>query len=195
MHLDNHENDDELMKVWLEESEVEDMLVELQDTQRHIGIGLGVRCGLRSKEWLDVCPRHVIDGDSGPMLRVWDGKGSKYRQTPIPTDLAAMIRAAGDFNGGPDTPVLDVTSTRSLRRWVNDVGRRMAEKTDDPGWLELSTHDLRRTWATTLADHDVDPLIALSWGGWEDLETFREHYEGAYSPAAHRRNREKVSWL
>jgi len=57
---------------------------------------------------------------------------------------------------------------------------------------DLSTHDLRRTWATALAKAEVDPLLALDWGGWEDLEVFQEHSRGAYSPAAQRRARGKV---
>jgi integrase len=65
----------------------------------------------------------------------------------------------------------------------------------DAGWRELSTHDLRRSWATALADAEVNRMLALDWGGWEDLETFLEHYNGAYSPAAQRRAREKVNWL
>ena len=106
-----------------------------------------------------------------------------------------MIRATGDVSGGPDSPVLSVSSTRTLRRWVQDVGSDMADKTGDSGWLDLSTHDLRRTWGTNLSEHDVDPLLALEWGGWNDLETFLDHYKGAYSPEAQERNRQKVPWL
>ena len=194
MNLREHENSDS-MKVWLSESEIDAMLASVTDTKRRIALGLGVRCGLRSKEWLDVKPEHVVDTDASTMLRVWDGKGSKYRETPIPTSLATRIRTVGDIGDGPSEPVLDVTTTRALRGWINDVGKDMAESTGDPGWLELSTHDLRRTWATTLADHDVDALVALSWGGWSDLDTFLNHYKGPYSPAAMQENREKVDWL
>jgi integrase len=56
-------------------------------------------------------------------------------------------------------------------------------------------HDLRRTWATNLAAAGVDPMILLSWGGWSDIETFRQAYRGEYAPSAHRREREKVDWL
>ena len=194
MNLEDHENSGR-MKVWLDTSEVDEMISAIGNTQKEIAISLGVRCGLRSKEWLDVTPRHVRDTSSGWMLRVPDGKGGKYRETPIPEHLAAMIRAAGDYTGGPDSPVLQVESTRTLRRWVNDIGVTMSERSGDPGWLELSTHDLRRTWATGLADNEVDPLMALKWGGWNDLDTFLDHYKGPYSPEAIRDNRAKVEWL
>jgi integrase len=130
------------------------------------------------------------------MLRVPDGKGEKYRETPMPANLATTIQTIGDVrNASSDEPVLSIQSTRSLRRWVKNAREQLAEETDDKGWTYLSTHDLRRTWATSLAEKEVDPLLVLDWGGWEDLETFLDHYKGTYSPAAQRRAREKVGWL
>jgi hypothetical protein len=35
----------------------------------------------------------------------------------------------------------------------------------------------------------------MEWGGWEDWETFRNHYLAEFSPEALRRERTKVSWL
>jgi len=66
---------------------------------------------------------------------------------------------------------------------------------DDPGWDDLTPHDLRRTWATQLHSQDVDPLIVMEWGGWNDLETFLDHYKGTSTPEAQRRERNKVGWL
>ena len=73
--------------------------------------------------------------------------------------------------------------------------RELREATDDDGWSHLAFHDLRRTWATSLASTDVDPMLVLDWGGWDDLGPFLEHYRGTYSPEAQRREREKVAWL
>jgi hypothetical protein len=38
-------------------------------------------------------------------------------------------------------------------------------------------------------------MIVCDWGGWNDLETFLEHYRGKFSPEEQRRQREKVAWL
>jgi len=35
----------------------------------------------------------------------------------------------------------------------------------------------------------------MEWGGWEDWETFRNHYLAEFSPEALRRERGKVGWL
>ena len=196
MNIVEHRSDSYGKKVWLSSREVTRLLDHADDSEKRIAFSLGARCGLRSFEWLNVTPRDVVDTDTGLMLRVRAGKGDKYRETPIPTETASMIRAAADYGGtGMDESVLSVTSTRSLQRWIAHAAGELAMETGDDGWDELTTHDLRRTWATQLCESEVDPLIALEWGGWEDLETFLEHYKGAYSPEAQKRQREKVEWL
>jgi len=184
------------MAVWLS-SEDSDRLIDAADTkEQEIAFSLGVRCGLRSHEILQVRPSDIVDTDAGTMLVIEHGKGEKYRETPIPSDLATMIQTAAEYSrSDADAPIISVTSTRSLRRWVKRAADKLADETNDTRWRHLSTHDLRRTWATALADADVDPLLALDWGGWNDLETFLDHYKGAYSPEAQRRNRDKVAWL
>jgi integrase len=195
MHLQEHSNRDDL-KVWLSQDEVNRLLDTTADTQQRIAIALGVRCGLRSHEVLDVAPEHLVDTDAGTMLRVWHGKGEQFRETPIPQELATTIRTVADVRDAPDSSsLLDVTTTRSLRRWLRTAADQLHEDTGDEGWTQLGFHDLRRTWATALAAADVDPLLVCDWGGWNDLETFLEHYRGTYSPEAQLRERDKVSWL
>lgn len=131
---------------------------------------------------------------AGWVIRMWDGRGDRSQRTLAPTEQVVAVETRAEIHDDhPDEPILLVSSTRSLRRLVSKTG--VAGETRDRGWREVSTHDLRRTWATALADAGVDPLLALDWGGWEDLEIFSDHYKGAYSPAAKRRAREKVGWL
>jgi hypothetical protein len=46
-----------------------------------------------------------------------------------------------------------------------------------------------------LKGEDVDALLVCDWGGWDNLETFLEHYRGIYSPDVQKRERGKVGWL
>lgn len=194
MNLRKHEKRDD-MKVWLSEQEVEILLDITSDTEHYLAYALGLRCGLRSQEVLDVAPSHVVETDVGHMLRVWEGKGDRYRETPVPSALAARVQTIEDVRTTPsDEPLLDC-STRTLRRWVSNIGEQIAESEEDKGWTYLSYHDLRRTWATNLGAQDVDPLVVLDWGGWNDLDTFLDHYRGIYSPEAQQRERAKVEWL
>lgn len=195
VNLRQHEQTDK-MKVWLSESEVVQLLEAAKDTERQIAFALGARCGLRSHEVLQVAPKDVVETDAGTMLRVHHGKGDKYRETPMPDDLSTQIQTIDDVRDeDSSTAIVSVTNTNSLRYWIKCTREQLAEETDDEGWHHLSFHDLRRTWATSLAAKDVDPLVVCDWGGWNDLETFLEHYRGTYSPEAQRREREKVSWL
>jgi integrase len=178
----------------LSQSEVDDLLDAAADTEQRLAFALGARCGLRSHETLDVTPEDVVDTDAGTMLRVHAGKGDKYRETPVPRDLATTIRTVADVREKSErAPLVETNSTRTLRRWVTRAAAAYAD--DDPGWRHLSYHDLRRTWATALASADVDPLLVCDWGGWNDLETFLDHYRGTYSPEAQERERQKVDWL
>jgi integrase len=195
MNLEDYPDQDG-MKVWLSEREVQLLLDYYDDTKKRIAMGLGARCGLRSDETTRVAPEHVADTDAGTMLRVWrSAKTDKYRETPIPPNLATTIRTVGDVREEPtDASVVDV-STRTLRRWTAGVTADLRDETGEPGWQYVGYHDLRRTWATSLRSEDVDAMLVCDWGGWDDLDTFLDHYRGTHSPEAQRREREKVGWL
>jgi len=193
--LTEEHKDDDGRRVWLSEKEVQKLLNLPDNQERKIALALGARCGLRSHEIIEVAPSHVVDTDAGTMLTVPEGKGDKYREAPIPEALAASIRSIGQFRQAPEAePVVDKT-TRSLRRWIQDYREEMIEQADDDRWQYLSTHDLRRTWAGQLANADVDETVALRWGGWNDLETFLDHYRGEATAKAQKRERAKVDWL
>lgn len=195
MNLKQHSKRDD-MKVWLSQDEVEQLLTAADSTHQRIAFALGTRCGLRSHEVLQVAPEDVVKTDAGIRLRVWEGKGDQFRETPVPSDLATTIRTVDDVrSASSDQSLVELESTRSLRRWVRKAADELQEESGDSGWSYLSFHDLRRTWATALASEDVDPLLVCDWGGWNDLETFLGHYRGTYSPEAQRREIEKVEWL
>lgn len=196
MHRQPHEQRDD-KKVWLSASEVATFL-DVDDTTRRLAYGLGLRSGLRSGEIVGVTPDDVARGPQGEMVRVRESvaKGGKYRETPLPPSLATTIRTVADVREEPsDAPLVDI-STRTLRRWISARGDALADETGEDGWRDVTAHDFRRTWATLLAGTDgVDALLVCQWGGWEDLETFLDHYHGAHSPEVQRRARESVEWL
>jgi integrase len=140
-------------------------------------------------------PRNVTRGPTGAFLRVEHGKGDKYRETPLPNGLATTISTLADLRDADDsTPLVDV-STRTVERWVDRAAEKLADDQDDGGWRYLTPHDLRRTWGTLLCEREVEPGLVMTYGGWGDWDTFREHYLGQYSVTAQQRAREKVPWL
>jgi len=196
---DHHDRDDK--KVWLSTDEVNELLEAADGPNQRLAYQLGVRCGLRSEEVTDITPQNVVQQDGGPIVIVQEGKGDKYREVPMPPNVANTIETAAEYRDEPDDyPIVTSqsnetgVSTRSLRRWIQSTAEHLAED-DDPRWTHLTFHDLRRTWATQLKGEDVDALLVCDWGGWEDLETFLEHYRGTYAPEVQKRERQKVSWL
>jgi integrase len=143
------------------------------------------------QEIVDVEAKDVVSTSAGPRARVWDSKGKAYRETPTTKDILAMAETVADLQG-PETPLVD-HSTRWVQRHLDDVTGELAE--DDEMWAHVTPHDLRRTWATLLSADIEDPLLIMDFGGWEDIETFLEHYRGSYSPAVQRRELSKVDWL
>ena len=197
MHRQPHDDRDDKM-CWLSAGEVDQFITGVDDTTRRLAFALGLRCGLRSCEIVGVTPDDLTRGPQGPMLNVREdvAKAGKYRETPVPSTLATTIRTVADVRTESDSSPLVGRSTRTLRRWVEQRGDQLARETDTDGWRDVTAHDFRRTWATLLAGHDgVDALLVCQWGGWEDLETFLEHYHGAHSPEVQRQARESVEWL
>ncbi len=125
MNLKQHEKRDD-MKVWLSQDEVTDLLEATDGTQQRFAFSLGARCGLRSHEVLDVAPEDVVDTDAGAMLRVWHGKGDKFREAPVPRDLVTTIRTIDDVRGASSSTSLSkISSTRSLWRWVRSTADQL----------------------------------------------------------------------
>lgn len=195
MNLEDYPEEDG-KKVWLSEREVQQLLGVLDDTIQTAAVKLGVRCGLRTHEIVGVAPQHVAETDAGTMLRVWkSAKTDHYRETPIPAEFANTITTIDGVRDEPsDAPLVDVTK-RTLRRWMESATEQLHDETDDPGWQFVGFHDLRRTWATQLRSADVDAMVVCDWGGWNDLETFLDHYRGTATPEAQKRERQKVDWL
>lgn len=194
MNLEEYKNQDG-MKVWLSTDEVDLLLDYYDDTEKYIALALGARCGLRSEETVRVTPDDVADTDAGLVLRVEGAKDGGFRETPIPENLATRISTAADMRPESDDTPLVQSSKRSIRRWVQKAREDLADDTGEYYWRYLGYHDLRRTWATSLKSSDVDAMVVCDWGGWDDLETFLDHYKGVHSPDAQRREREKVDWL
>lgn len=195
MNVSDHKADDYGKKVWLSREDIQILLDSAKDSERRIAYSLGAYCGLRTKEILHVAPDDMRETQSGKVLVVREGKGDKYREVPIPPTLSTSIATVDDIRSEPSTdPIISVSSTRGLRKWIESRRRKLAAEYDDR-WEFVSFHDLRRTWASALSDSGVKDRLVMNWGGWNDLETFLEHYEGKFSPEAQRRERDKVEWL
>lgn len=186
-------------RIWMNGDEL-DQLIETMEARRGtvgaVAGRLGGHTGLRRAEAASTCAVHVQDTAGDAVLRVPEGKDDKYRETPIPADLADRIRMIPEYDAAIDIDdaVLDVTP-KTLNRWVKRAAEQLASETGDPGWTDVTYHDLRRTWGTRCLEEGMLPSVVMWHGGWDDWDTFRQHYLGEFSPGALKRERRKVPWL
>ena len=82
--MDLRDHDDDAGKtVWLSE-DVTMLLEAAPSREQRVAFALGVRCGLRSKEVLDVSPQDVAEMDTWAMLRVREGKVERFARPRCP---------------------------------------------------------------------------------------------------------------
>jgi len=180
-------------RVWLSEGEMQLLLSKTKQNHREQAAAfiLAGRCGLRRKEIVAVTPTDLVNSDTGTVVRVWEGKGDKYREVPAPQSLTQLVLGMGKE---PDASLVTVDPS-TIYDWVRRARERCYAETGDEGWQFVGPHDLRRSWGVRLLESGVLPSVVMEFGGWEDWETFRNHYLAEFSPEALRREREKIPWL
>jgi|APHM01.1.fsa_nt_gi Phage integrase family. len=189
MQLRQFENQDDSKAVWLNDDEISQLLDETTTEEQRFALGVMARSGLRVQEAADVEADDLVQNECGLMIRVWQGKGDKYRETPIPAELFYLGRAIGR-----DRATVCDAAKRTLQDWVTRAADARYEQTDEIGWSYVSAHDLRRSWGTLLAA-GIDPMLVMEYGGWENFSTFRESYLNIHDPQYQKSQREKIDWL
>jgi integrase len=180
-------------RVWLSEKEIQTLLehTDADHPEMDVAFTLAARCGLRRQEIVDVTPADLVSNDTGQIVRVWDGKGSKYREVPAPAEL---MQLALGMARDPDESLVSCDPS-TIYDWVQRAATRCRAATREEGWQFVGPHDLRRSWGVRVLEAGVLPSVVMEWGGWEDWQTFRNHYLAEFSPEVVRRERSKVGWL
>jgi len=176
-------------KVWMTDTELEQLERVAASQRDHLIIRLGGRVGLRSFEIPQICPKHVKRTDDGEhyRLRVPRGKdttgnGGKPRDAYLPADVEGDIHRHQNANGiSPEEPLVDL-SDRGVRDVVKRTAERAAEETGDEDFLHVSSHDLRRRFAQRLlVDRQMNPRVVMAIGGWDSFQAI-EPYLNAPTP-------------
>jgi len=174
----------DVTKCWLSPGELDrlERVAGEDGWEREVAIQLMGQCGLRASEVnypTDSNLRHSDDGD------IWlfevRGKNTKggtktTRDAWMPDDVADDIHKYSRERGlSLSDPWVDA-STPSVRRWVKETAHTVAEQSDDPRWRSVSSHDLRRSWATYhLVERQVDVRTIMSIGGWSDYSAIEPY--------------------
>jgi integrase len=187
MRLEATDTEDQY-KVWLTDSEIEDLRRSAASYRDDLIIQLGAFVGLRAFEIPQVQPQHIKQTENGQYrLRVPEGKdttgsGGKPRDAFLPDDVEAdLARFQNNENIAPKDPFVDLTE-RGVRAVVKRTAEAAAEATGDDDFRHVSSHDLRRRFAQRLlVDENMNPRVVMQVGGWDSFAAI-EPYLNAPTP-------------
>jgi len=163
-------------KVWLTDSEIDDLRRATNSQRDDIIIQLGAFVGLRAFEVPQVRPVDIKETESGQYrLRVQAGKdtsgnGGKPRDAYLPDSVERDLqRYQNEHNIAPKDPYIDL-SQPGVRAVVRRTAARAADATGDEDFRKISTHDLRRRFAQRLlVDEQMNPRVVMAVGGWDSF--------------------------
>lgn len=176
-------------KVWLTDSELEDLRRAAANHRDDLIIQLGGYVGFRTFEIPQIKPKHVKRTNDGEhyRLRVPEGKdttgnGGKPRDAYLPKDVEDDIhryRNATDIDR--DEPLIDLTE-RGVQAVVKRTANHAADETSDDDFRHVSSHDLRRRFAQRLlVDKQLNPQVVMTVSEWDSFQAI-EPYLNALTP-------------
>lgn len=175
-------------KCWLSRDECETLAQAAgrEDWEREIAIQFMTQCGLRSDEVPKVTLEDIRWSDEGDCwLFQVEGKNTsggdpKMRDAWMPDHVERNIsKFARERGRSEDEPLVSVSAS-SVRRWVREAAEAVAERTDNDRWLNISSHDLRRSWATwhlVEREDTVDVRTMMSIGGWSSYDAIEPYLD------------------
>ena len=164
-------------KVWLTDDEIEQLRRAAGSRRDDLIIQLGAFVGLRAFEIPQVAPKHVKRAGDGDhyRLRVPRGKDTKEgegapRDAYLPADVERdLYQYQRDESLDEGDPYIDLTAG-GVRAVVRRTADAAAERTGDPDFEDVSSHDLRRRFAQRLlVDEGMNPRVVMNVGGWSSF--------------------------
>lgn len=170
-------------KVWLTDSELEQLRRNAGSQRNDLIIQLGGYVGLRAFEMPQVCPQHVTrtaDGDAY-RLHVPEGKdttgnGGKPRDAYLPASVERELhRYQQEKDLAPSDPFIDLSES-GVRAVVKRIAERTAHETETDNYANVSSHDLRRRYAQRLlVDENMNPRVVMAVGGWDSFKAIEPY--------------------
>ena len=174
----------DVTKCWLSPDELTELerAAGTDGWEREIAVQLMGRSGLRASEVTYPGDDHLRYSEDGDVwlfeVRGKNTKGGdrKIRDAWMSNDVVDDIHKFSRERGlSPSEPWVDA-STPSVRRWVKEASQAIADEREDPRWRSVSSHDLRRSWATYhLVERQVDVRTMMSIGGWSDYHAIEPY--------------------
>lgn len=174
----------EITKCWLSRDELNrlERVAGRNGWEREIAVQLMGQCGLRASEVNYPSDEKLRYSEEGELWlfevrgKNTKGESKQTRDVWMPDTVADDLhKFSRERSLDPSEPWV-AASTPSIRRWVKEAAHAIAEKGDEPRWRSVSSHDLRRSWATYhLVERQVDVRTMMSIGGWSDYSAIEPY--------------------
>jgi integrase len=179
---------DDVTKCWLDQDELARLEREAgrDDLMREVAVQLMGRCGLRAHEVPFPADKHLRWSDEAESwLFEVRGKNTaggerKRRDAWMPDRVAEDLnKYTRERDLGRTDPWVP-RSTPTVRRWVDDAADAIADQLGEERWRDVTSHDLRRSWATYhLVEEGKDVRTMMSVGGWSDYQAIEPYLKEA----------------
>lgn len=169
-------------KVWMTDSEIEDLRRSTAGYRDDIIVQLGAYVGLRAFEIPQIEPRYIKQNENGqyrvrvPQGKDTSGNGGKPRDAFLPDDVERDLQQFQNAeNISPRTPFVDLTE-RGVRAAVKRTAEAAADATGDEDFRHVSSHDLRRRFAQRLlVEKEMNPRVVMRVGGWDSFQSIEPY--------------------
>jgi len=172
-------------KCWLDFPEEVEQIEEQareEDWMREIAMQLMARVGCRASGVPTARPENLRWNSDGEYWEIQvRGKNTKggektIRDAYVPEDVKKNLdRFASERNIADDESYIP-RSESTVRRWVDEAAETIADDTGNDRWRHVSSHDLRRSWASHhLVDEQVAVRVMMEIGGWSSYDAIEPY--------------------
>jgi len=179
------DDSDDVTKCWLDQEELARLedAAGREDWEREVALQLLGRCGFRADEvsYPGDAQLRWSDDAEGWLVEV-RGKNTKggdptVRDAWMPESVEGNVRRFSRERERMTGEAWVQASTPTVRRWVKEAAQAVASDAARPErWEAVSSHDLRRSWATYhLVERQVDVRTMMSVGGWSDYSAIEPY--------------------
>jgi len=180
MRIDDSGDD---VKCWLAYPDEIDALARQAreaDWTRRIAVLLMGKVGLRASGVPTAKPQGLSYNEEGNFWQLTvRGKNTKggekaTRDAYVPEGVKRELENyAKERDISPSKPYVSA-SVDSIRRWVREAREPLREESER--WQHVSSHDLRRSWATYhLVEKDVSVRVMMEIGGWSSYNSIEPY--------------------
>ena len=182
VRIDDSESETKCWLTYPEEVQKIEEKARERDWEQEILVQLCARVGCRISDALTAEPQNVKWNSDGEYweIKVW-GKNTKggektVRDAYVPDEVKKNLdRYQSERDIDSAESYVQISNSRA-RDWIREITNEIAEENGNERWKHVSSHDLRRSWATHhLVERSVNVRVMMEIGGWSSYQAIEPY--------------------